>query len=425
MLRTTADRLDVKHVARPQAVYAAEFVSLALGTAVDSAVLPVELVDLVHRELSRFEELENPARDEFGNWEWPFSAAARDGTLLRPRVDEAVRTWALEEGVISPGSATRWPDNRPFAICLTHDVDFVSRDSSSLAFVSERVRRIGKAPRNEKRVVAYQTMREIAKFAAGPLLRQLREDHYHNFDSWMELEAGYGFTSTFFFFAERLSAPRGVDCGYSHSERVPFYGRTVSVAEMMREMVLRGWEIGLHASVGAATNSGYLADERAQLEHATGQAVDLVRNHYLTYDAAVTPHVQQAAGFRGDSTQGFNRGIGFRAGTSFPYRCWNHVANGPSDVLEIPMVIEDVALFHPSALGCDLTNSQAYISSMMDRISEVGGCLTANWHPSWMSDRLYRESYEFLLDEARRRRAWGCSMTDLITRLKRPLAGEA
>jgi hypothetical protein len=418
MSHSTADTEVVKHPAL--APYAAEFVSGILGRPVAGDRLPAQLVAAIYRELGRLEEQENSARDQFGNWEWPFSEAARGGTLLRPRLDEAVREWGLGAGVIENRSATRWPDNRPFAICLTHDVDFVSHDSTSVAFLSERARRINKAPRQETRTVAYQAMREVAKLAAGPVLRRLRPDSYHNFDIWMNLEAEHGFTSTFFFFAERLSAPRWTDCGYSHSDRVPFYGRTVSVSEMMREMVDRGWEIGLHASVGAATNSAHLLDERAQVESAVCAPITLVRNHYLTYDAAVTPGVQQSAGFRADSTQGFNRSPGFRAGTSFPYRCWDHSANLPSEVLEIPMLIEDVALFHPGALGCDLGTAEAYISDMMDRVAEVGGCLTANWHPSWMSNPLYRRSYEFLLVEARRREAWGCSMTELADRFRHP-----
>jgi len=398
-----------------QRSYALDFIRRTLAIPDIPSNTPEELIELVYRELSRQEEKESAARDEWSRWDWPYSAASRNGTLYRPHVDEAILQWGACEGYLSPESRKScWPDGKPFALCLTHDVDFVSRNSTSPSFVWEMIRRLLHAPHGQELVIASRLFRHALKLIASPLMWQLGADPYHCFDVCIDLEAKRGFTSTFFFFAGHLPTPHALDCGYSHSDRLIFYGSKVTVRQMMREILRRGWDIGLHGSYWAAIDSSALMQEKRQLEESAGKAINSIRHHYLHYDAQVTPAIHQRAGFAADSTQGFNRNIGFRAGTSFPYLCWNEQTHQATDVLEIPMLIMDTSLFSPGALGCDLDLAKSYIRLIMDRVETVGGCLTVNWHPCWLSNALYADSYKFLLDEAKRRNAWGSGINDLL-----------
>lgn len=394
--------------------YAHQFVKTVLRSR-DDLKVPGELIELVYRELSRQEEIASSARDQWGNWEWPYAAAVRKGNLYRPHLDEAILEWAVQNGHALPEAAShRWPGGKRFALCLTHDVDFISRRSTSGAFVRELLSRVARVPYRQKRFVASQCLRQVAKLLAGPLLSRLRSDEYHCFDLCMDLEAKHGFTSTFFMFAEHLPNPHMWDCGYSHGDQLQFYGARVTVREMIRDMRQRGWDIGLHGSYHAATNLAALCEEKRQVEESVEAPVETIRHHYLHYDARVTPALHEQAGFKADSTQGFNRNVGFRAGTSFPYFSWNHQAQRATQVWEIPMHIMDGPLFQLNSLECDLGTAIAYMKTLMDRIEAVGGCLTVNWHPCWLSLPAFAGMYRAILEEAARRAAWGCNASGLV-----------
>jgi hypothetical protein len=182
---------------------------------------------------------------------------------------------------------------------------------------------------------------------------------------------------------------------------------------MMREMLQRGWDIGLHGSYFSATDLSALLEEKRQVEECAGAPIQTIRHHYLHYDARITPSLHGQAGLKADSTQGFNRNIGFRAGTSFPYYCWNHQDQRTTNVLEIPLHVMDGPLLTSYGLGCNTDMAITYMKMMMDRIAAVGGCLTLNWHPSWLGQGIYAEVYQAILAEAVKRNAWGCSIASL------------
>ena len=76
----------------------------------------------------------------------------------------------------------------------------------------------------------------------------------------------------------------------------------------------------------AGLQPGALAAERAALERATGLEIGTTRQHLLHWDVRRTPRLQEAAGLRVDSSLGFNRGVGFRAGTSLPSSRFIHIS---------------------------------------------------------------------------------------------------
>jgi hypothetical protein len=203
------------------------------------------------------------------------------------------------------------------------------------------------------------------------------------------------------------------DSLYHYDDRVRLSGRAPKVREWMRELVSAGYDVGLHGSFHSALQPNLLAEQKRQVEDAVGQEVKSTRQHWLHYDARVTPRLQAASGLSADSTQGFNRNIGFRAGTAFPYFCWDFERSGPTSVLEIPQHVMDGALFTANALEYDADLALSHCVELMDRVEAVGGCLTLNWHPNSIEHPAYWSVYVQLLEEAARRGAWGCSMMQL------------
>ena len=92
---------------------------LAAGPDADVPRMPDELA----RRLLRLEEYEHAHRDQWGNWEFAFSEANGAGRLWEPDIDR----WLLDRRrELDPAAEPPWPGRRPFAICLSHDVDLIA-----------------------------------------------------------------------------------------------------------------------------------------------------------------------------------------------------------------------------------------------------------------------------------------------------------
>lgn len=402
-------------MSNPTMEYSRAFVASVTSIAGALPPLPAEVAGTVFEGLSRQEEQATSFRDSRGNWEPQFPDARSVPRLHVPQVDLAVKTWLCRErpGAWESSCRSRWPGGKRFALCLTHDVDFVSRYCVSLRDCREAIRR---ALRTSKRGVelAVPTGRMLAKYVLQPFLApSLGRDEFWHYEDWLRLEDRYGFKSTWFFLAGRLSSSRKWDTCYDHRSQIRFDGRRTTVREMMREIRRRGWDVGLHGSYDSATNAKVMLEEKRQVEESCRAEVLGVRQHYLHYDVGVTPRVQEQAGLRVDSTQGFNRTVGFRAGTCFPYFCWDHEEQRPLQVLEVPQHAMDGALFMESALSYDGQTAIRHMLELMDTIAEMGGCLTLNWHANWLNNPLYWDTYATLLREAKSRNAWGCSVGQL------------
>jgi peptidoglycan/xylan/chitin deacetylase (PgdA/CDA1 family) len=234
-----------------------------------------------------------------------------------------------------------------------------------------------------------------------------------NFDEWLKLEGSFGFKSTFFFFPSRLDHRHPYDCWYQFHDIVRHGMGTMTVKEMIRAIDLAGWEVGLHGSYHSATERDLLSHERQQLEEILDHDIISTRQHWLHYEVQVTPGLQREAGFKVDSTQGLNRSIGFRAGTAFPYWCWDYQKGESLPVLEVPQHIMDAGLFAPNGLQYKEALAIKHSMEIMDAVESVGGCLTLNWHPHNVNDAKHWHVYKTLLEEANRRNAWGCSVGEL------------
>jgi hypothetical protein len=186
----------------------------------------------------------------------------------------------------------------------------------------------------------------------------------------------------------------------------------MTVADLMRTIAAEGFDVGLHGSYAGASREGALAAERATLERATALAVTSTRQHFLHWDVRWTPRLQEEAGLRADSTLGFNRNVGFRAGTSLPFHQFDLGSKGALELLEVPLVVQDGALLGPIGIQEGLRRAIEVVDELFDEVGDVGGALTFLFHP----DKLVHDGlalYEHVLDRAIERGAWVTSLREL------------
>jgi peptidoglycan/xylan/chitin deacetylase (PgdA/CDA1 family) len=214
--------------------------------------------------------------------------------------------------------------------------------------------------------------------------------HQGIFAAWLALEALYGFKSTFFFLPERVSLFHPFDGPlYRYLDRVEFEGHRLTVAELMREIESRGWEVGLHGSFLSYDDAEELKRQKEQVEQALKKEIVSIRQHYLHFDRLKTPKAQSQAGFSYDSTFGSNRIIGFRNGLALPFYFYDFAAEAPLNLLEIPLHIQDGALFRDDNLSLPPPLALRRVRELIDKVEAVNGVITLLWHPNVAEQHFY------------------------------------
>jgi hypothetical protein len=368
---------------------------LGVRADVDVPALPEELARLV----MRVEELEHSHRDRFGCWEFGYSENYRRGALWTPEVDR----WAAAQRE-RVGSEPLWPHGHTFAVALTHDVDMVSRDSTPaqvLRAARRKLLSVGSASGRERvlRLVLADGQPSYWGIARTPST----ED---SLERCMAIEKEYGVRASYFFAAYPGPHSSRYDCVYELDDPCRFHDRTATIGAVVRELASMGHEIGVHGSYASSLDADLLAGERRALESAAGQTLTTTRQHLLRWDARDTPRAQAAAGLTVDASLGFNRNVGFRAGTALPFRPFDFVENEPVDVLELPLVLQEGALFLPDALALDTTLARAVSAQLVDAVAEVGGVATILFHPHSLAGQDYVDLYRAVIDHALERGAW-------------------
>jgi len=305
--------------------------------------------------------------------DYAFNPLNRAGELYTPVID---LEW------VNQNEPPQWPGKKKFAVCLTHDVDAVSETDPA-----QNMRSIVKLLKTHSDRSITESLRWLLIHKMLALKGMLRGNEAHcQFEKWMEAENNVGARSTFFFAPEHVSSPHVTDIMYKYDQSLDFRGNRVSVQELMKTMHTEGWEIGLHPSWNAHASFDEMAYQKKQVEQAIGHSICSVRQHFLKYDRKVTHAIQAKAGFKYDSTLGYNDNVGFRRGTSYPFNCLQVSEGEEKTLLQIPLIAQDGALLLADK-GMRLNPDEAfkYVSQLLQSVKRVGGVLTLSWHPHTMT----------------------------------------
>ncbi len=313
---------------------------------------------------TRCEEQQTSGRDAAGRFRAADSVASRYQVLSRPMVDEFVdHLLPLFNAIGVPVSRRSLCGSRPFGVCLTHDIDTVSRGwmeaLNAVLFRShcslrERILRSGKV---------------ISE-------RIKRGDLYWNFDVICALEDKYSARSTFFFLPPSKD-PR--DGRYSIFSK-PF-------RQLFSQLELGGWEVGLHGSYQSAFQDGRLKQEKRQLERLVGHEVSGIRQHFLRFELPEGWHRQRHAGFKYDTTLGYAETPGFRAGLARPFYVFNFQDSQGYPLVEIPLVIMDSTFRNYQRISPK--HAWVQIESLLTTVKRHRGIVSILWHNNFFTDYKY------------------------------------
>jgi hypothetical protein len=372
-----------------------------------------QLPDNLARQLLRVEEYEQPHRDQWGCWEYGFGEAFREGRLWEPDVDR----WAAERRVELAATTPLeplWPDGRRFAVCLTHDVDFVSRSATpSQAVRSMRTALAGTAgsPREHLVRLARPGVR-LARAVNGGISSAPVTD---TLELSVEIEKERGVGASYFFTIYPGGASSRYDCVYELTDPCRFRGTRQRIGDVLGTLAAEGFDVGLHGSYNSALEDGMLAREKEALERGTGLQVTTTRQHFLHWDVRTTPRLQEAAGLSADSTLGFNRNLGFRAGTCLPFHHFDLERDERLNLLEVPLVVNDGPLLRNDGLELDVELARGAVRGLIDKVAEVGGVATILFHPNSLERTEFLELFRDSIDYGLGRGGWFASLRELDT----------
>lgn len=327
-----------------------------------------DMIDLLKQDeetwdlYTRREEYERTERDRYDRFPY-YQSRHRD--VLVPRASQVL---------MEHGFSCEYPESRPFAVCLTHDIDTVYR------------------PLRSKGLEVIKALKAGDLSQAGRIIPQMRSKKHPewNFEEIIKLEESYDACSSFYFMA------------LEKGEREYAY----AIEDLEQEMCSiqdKGCEIGLHGGCDAYRDLDSLKREKQHLESVLNQKVVGYRNHYLKFRVPETWELLERAGFLYDTTLGYPDCIGFRNGMCHPFQPFNINTARKMEILEIPLVVMDLTVLSYMRLNEKLIWER--IEHLFNVAERYHGVITILWHNSsttGTSLRLYRK----ILEHCHDRGAW-------------------
>jgi hypothetical protein len=282
-----------------------------------------------------------------------------------------------------------WPEGKSFAVHLSHDVDEVKK--------------------------SYQWMTHPWKYMKNrdfnglyhqylSLTQKIRKkiEPYWTFESLMQMEDELGVKSSFYFLKETSDVRITDRKTWRHMGR-RYDWNSDEVRSVMKKMHENGWEVGLHGSFNSYLDHNKICREKKALETAfdAGPIVG-VRQHNLNLKIPLTWIGHEKCGLLYDATLGYNDSIGFRWGTCLPFHPYLPEEERMLNLLEIPLIIEDLPFF-------ENTNRREDTLKIIDAVINQQGMLSLLWHHTVFNDHEYpgwSKPYKQIIEYCKKRNAW-------------------
>ncbi len=311
-----------------------------------------------------------------------------------------LRKWILRSG-IPLAEIPPVPAGHNFISCLTHDIDFagVRRhkfDPTIFGFLYRAlfVSLYDAIKRKSSWSKLWKNWRAV--FSLPAVYAGLSEDFWNPFKRYREVENG--FRSTFFIIPFKNNSG-SVGTNNKNLRRAARYDVS-DVKDEIQGLLLQGCEIGAHG-IDAWRDAEQGGKEFERIHGVTGTSEIGIRMHWLYFNDQ-SPQILEDAGFLYDSSIGYNDAVGYRGGTAQVFR-----PIGLKRLLELPLHIQDTALFFPDRMS--LTEEEAWILiyGLLDNTERYGGVLTINWHDrSLAPERLWENIFVKILEKFKKSNAW-------------------
>jgi hypothetical protein len=319
-----------------------------------------------------------------------------------------LRNWIIESKIllieIPPVAA-----GYEFMTCLTHDVDFIKIrnhkfDHTMWGFLYRAS--VGSLINYFKSKCSFEKLIRNWKalFSLPLIYLGICRDFWLQFDRCLEIENGL--KSTFFLIPFKNCASNK-DFGENAKRRAAKYD-ILDIVEPVNKLLKYGYEVGVHG-IEAWNKLDRARQELNRVMQIINKPEIGIRVHWLYFDEH-SPKILDEAGFIYDSSCGYNKGVGYQRGTTQVFR-----PIGTKQILELPLNIQDSALFRTGGLNLPEAQALALCQELFQHLTKFGGVLTILWHlRSLAPERLWDKVYISLLNELKSRHVWLGSAMEVI-----------
>ncbi|MEE8057574.1 MAG: hypothetical protein V3T17_07035 [Pseudomonadales bacterium] len=305
------------------------------------------------------------------------------------RIALFLRRWAAQQfDIIETDVFNEKPRGK---IYLSHDVDYISktfplRVKQGLFSLFNFFRAIIRADVGSSKLWAIKFYQFV-----------FRPGGYWQFPTIRSLEKKYGITSTWNIYGGRGGRKRAL----SKQLLDPSYDvQYTRLKKELKSLLANGHIIGLHQAFHSWDDSALMTLEKNCVESATESTISTCRQHWLRFSFSGTWKAQEQAGFKLDTTLGFNDRIAFRNSAALKIPVWISNSGGASKSLHtLPMVLMDSHLFDYKAMHSRERRHE--IDKMINEVAFTGGEASVIWHQRvFHSDYNWGVDYEYLLQQA-------------------------
>ncbi len=354
----------VAHATSPEDLYSRVF-RRESGRLIAHYDLPAVMFGL----LNRWEE-DTTHRDVHGRWQFDASLLKHEHLIARPVADWIARAVgiAVRRALDLKEPAPSLWEGKNWAVALTWDID-----SAGMYAGRAWAATVKRAHHEQGLSTALACAREGALVNA-----RLRKDPHLDFARIGDRLARLDAHGTFFTQAVRRSQWDNYDLRGS-----------VPLVRGLRQLRLRGHEIGLHGSYATADHFGtpFVKKQRRMVESQIGGRVHAYRAHYLRITSPENEHIAKGDGVSIASSIGFSEVEGFRTGTAFPFRPWDSERLKPHLYYSVPVHVMDVTLRYHRGLRPE--NAIEATVRVLEETKRVGGLAVLLWHPHNLEPRLW------------------------------------
>jgi hypothetical protein len=352
-------------------------------------IVHVDIVASAFFFLSCWQEITSTERDQHDRFPVSASLQHQRGLLHTPIVNQYAQLIRAELERLVGGPMPQIPRFRgkDFAICMTHDVDYIRKWTLGIIY---------------RELVQYLLLGKGGKELGNRLKRaraffqtiSARDDPYRlSLEKILTVEKDAGIHATYYL---KTGATSRHDVSYRINDG---YGRN-----LVTSLETAGHEIGLHPSYNSFTSSKKMGAEKENLNHVVRAKAKGVRQHFLRFKIPETWRVQAVLGFEHDATLGFPGHEGFRAAICHPFRSYDSEKDEVIGIWEVPLLAMDGTF--QSYRNKSAEESLEIIKELILTVKKYHGVGVLLFHntcydqldfPGWW--RVFESSLEFALAE--------------------------
>lgn len=303
--------------------------------------------------LARIEEYSDLDRDNHGRFKASNSILSKRALLDKPIVD----VWVEEIRQYISVACGKSILPRSYSSLSTVDIDHVYAYKGKSLLV-----KIGGLIKN---IFSFQLAKLMDRFS--------NKDPYDTYEEILSAHENKDIVLKFFILtSERTNYDRSL------SPENPAF---IEIAKHLSEKAL----VGIHPSYGSMHDASEISKQRKKLQSITGKTIDGSRQHFLRVTFPETYRALIESGIQEDYSMGYAEMIGYRAGTSIPFKWYDLLEDKATNLKVVPFQIMDVTL--KKYLELSPASALRECKKIMEANRLVNGQTCIIWHNSSFYDK--------------------------------------